>query len=767
MGDATALVVDFGTSASSAALVAGGQVRLLKEPSSGLYSWPSAVSLEGDRLLVGTAAERRKRAEPGAYRGEFKRDLGQALPVPLGERTYAPEELVAAVLNVFRDRAAELHGEPVHRLLLTVPASYGEGDPRRALMVAAGEAAGFPEVQLVAEPVAAAFAPVAGAGFAAGQVVLVYDFGGGTFDAAVVRCGDDGVHEIIGHAALDDCGGRDIDALLASHVRASGGPALAETLTADGLGGLRMRLQLADFVRGVKHQLTDAQTVEDFVTPLAPPYRLDRPQLDTLVAPLLERTVDCCRELLRECRVDPRGLTAVLLVGGTSRMPAVREAVAEALRVPARWAEDPELAVVQGAAALAGRAGARRLAPSPPVPDLVPLRWDLPGEMATVLRWLAEPGTEYEPGADLAVVRTRDGMLWTLTAPDEPGTLAAIHAPAGTSAVAGDWLATVAPTREPAPVAPDLPELIEEPRRALSIEVRFGDHAAFSSDGRWFAVEDVYDGCVWDATSGTLRTRVKPKGGIDALAFSPDGERLVTAGNDDGRIIIWELAAGERLLRFDTGTRVKDLALSPDGRWIVTACDPVHTGLWPSPGPDRHGKLTIWDAGTGARHRDLPLDGVVKCLAISPDGTRLATGGDRFGTLWDLDTGKRLFGVQHKSQLTAVAFSSDGTRLATASWDSTAALWDTATGQRLVQVRHGKGVSSMALSPSGRWLATANDKQVRLWDALTGALLRTIEAANPRSIAFHPDGLRLAIAGSKTRIWQIASEPGDPPEHPA
>ncbi|WP_238011401.1 Hsp70 family protein [Dactylosporangium sp. AC04546] len=246
MGEATALVVDFGTSASSAALVTGGQVRLLKEPASGLYSWPSAVALEGDRLLVGTAAERRKRSDPAGYRAEFKRDLGQSVPVPLGERAYAPQDLVAAVLGVFRDRAAELHGEPVHRLLLTVPASYAEGDPRRALMVAAGEAAGFPEVQLVAEPVAAAFAPVAGAGFGAGQVVLVYDFGGGTFDAAVIRCGADGVHEVIGHAALDDCGGRDIDALLARHVRDAGGPELAGTLAAggaDGLAGLRMRLQ--------------------------------------------------------------------------------------------------------------------------------------------------------------------------------------------------------------------------------------------------------------------------------------------------------------------------------------------------------------------------------------------------------------------------------------------------------------------------------------------------------------------------------------------
>ncbi|MFD0531769.1 Hsp70 family protein [Kitasatospora arboriphila] len=209
------LVVDFGTSSSAAAVVVDGRERLLKEPSSGLLSWPSAVSVAADgRLLVGSAAERRKRAEPDSYRAEFKRDLGERAPVVLGGRGYPATGLVAAVLAEFRSQGRTVTGTEIDRLVVTVPASYGPVDPRREAMLEAGREAGFRSVELLAEPVAAAHAAVAGEPFGPGQTVLVYDFGGGTFDTALVRIGADGARTVLGHAALDDCGGRDIDALL-------------------------------------------------------------------------------------------------------------------------------------------------------------------------------------------------------------------------------------------------------------------------------------------------------------------------------------------------------------------------------------------------------------------------------------------------------------------------------------------------------------------------------------------------------------------------
>ncbi|MET7402465.1 Hsp70 family protein [Dactylosporangium sp. NPDC005572] len=443
------LVVDVGTSASSAALVgADGAVRLLKEPLSGLYSWPSAVCRDGDALLVGSAANGRKRAVPTAYRAEFKRDLGEAAPVPLGDRDFQPEDLVTALLRAFAEQA----GGPVHRLVLTVPASYRPGDPRTEAMIAAGERAGFTDVALVPEPVAAGLAPLAGPAFTAGETVLVYDFGGGTFDAALVRYEPDGRHAVLGHAALDDCGGRDVDALIATHLRDTGGPDLAAALAPPGLTGdaaLRARLHVADFVRGLKHHLSGAEQVEDYPFPAAPPVVLRRAELTDLVAPLLARTVACCQDLLDRCGVGPAEVAAVLLVGGTTRMPAVAEAVARALDRPLRRPEDPDLAVVQGAATLTRSAGDSAVPPQLPTPDRTPLSWPLPGGAGVLLRWLVDPGARYRGGTPIAVVRCDDGSVRRLTAPAAGGMVVSHQAAPGARIASGDWLTTVALTPSP------------------------------------------------------------------------------------------------------------------------------------------------------------------------------------------------------------------------------------------------------------------------------------------------------------------------------
>ncbi|MET7401894.1 Hsp70 family protein [Dactylosporangium sp. NPDC005572] len=443
-GPEAVLVVDFGTSASSAALVIGGEVRLIKEPASGLYSWPSAVCRDGDGLVVGSAANARKRAVPTAYRTEFKRDLGQAAPVPLGDREYAPRELVAALLRQFGALAERQAERPVRRLLLTVPASHGPGDPRAADLVAAGEAAGFDEVELLAEPVAAGLGPLTGSAFGAGELVLVYDFGGGTFDAALIRHAGGDRHEVLGHAALDDCGGRDVDAVLAAHLRDTGGEEFTSAVTPPGLTGdaaLRARLHLADFVRGLKHQLSEADRVEDYPSPAAPPVVLDRVAFERLVRPLLDRTVDCCEALLERCGVRPADLTAVLLVGGTTRMPAVADRLTARLARPLRRPEDPDLAVVRGAATRAG--AVRTVAADRPGPARTPLSWAVPTGGGLLVRWLVEVDGRYAPGAPLALVRTADGALWRLTAPDRPGTLLARHADPGDPVADGDWLVTI------------------------------------------------------------------------------------------------------------------------------------------------------------------------------------------------------------------------------------------------------------------------------------------------------------------------------------
>ncbi|MFC5664503.1 Hsp70 family protein [Kitasatospora misakiensis] len=439
------LVVDFGTSSSAAAVVLDRGERLVKEPSSGLLSWPSAVCAEGDRLLVGSAAEHRKRAEPSCYRAEFKRDLGERAPVPLGERTYPVSALVAAVLAEFRSQGQVMIGRGIERLVVTVPASYGPVDPRREAMLAAGAAAGFRSVELLAEPVAAAHATVAGQPFAPGATVLVYDFGGGTFDTALVRIGADGAsHTVLGHAALDDCGGRDIDGLLAGRIRERGRDWLEPLLGAGGAGALRAHLELGDFVRRIKHQLTESALVEDYLTPLGPASRVARDELEALIGPLLDRTVACCRQLLADCGVRPRAVDSVLLVGGTTRVPAVRALLADRLGRPLRLVEDPDLAVVHGAAAWAARSADRRLSPLRLPAHTRPLAWGFPAPTAEVVGWAVPAATAYPAGAALGSLRLPDGSLWELTA-DEPGTMVRQLVAPGTAVGPGEWLLAVQP----------------------------------------------------------------------------------------------------------------------------------------------------------------------------------------------------------------------------------------------------------------------------------------------------------------------------------
>jgi molecular chaperone DnaK len=441
------LAVDFGTCFSSALVVTPGRdPQPVPEPTNHSFAWPSAIYDDGAELLVGEQAERRKRQDPAAYRAEFKRDLGQDAPIVLGTRSYRPHDLVKILIARVRTAAQEQAGGPVSRAVITVPASYARGDPRRAMMIAAAEAAGFTTVELLPEPVAAVFAPVIGPPLQPGQLVLVYDFGGGTFDTALIRIGE-GRHEVLGSAALDDCGGSDLDAVLIARLASQTDSWLTAALDATAPGDkqaaqLRFRVALGDFARGMKHQLTGTTRAEQFITPSAPSSQLSREELEELAAPLLGRTMDCCRALVRRLDLTMADLSAALLVGGTTRMPVVAAAVADQLGLVVRQTPDPDLAVVRGAAEWARSHAVRPVAPLPFRNGTALLRWELPAgppPAAQLLRWLVGPGEAYPAGAPLARVRLPDGSIWDLVA-TVPGRFDRSLAVPGAEIRSGEWI---------------------------------------------------------------------------------------------------------------------------------------------------------------------------------------------------------------------------------------------------------------------------------------------------------------------------------------
>lgn len=725
------LVVDFGTSTSSGAVVTDGEVVLLQEPAGG-WSRPSAVYLNGGEILIGTLAENAGRADPTAYRDEFKRDLGSQSPILLGDKAFRVEELVAEVLASFRRQAEREHGRQIHRAALTIPASYGPSDPRRTSMITAGELAGLSEVELLAEPVAAALAPLIGEPFAAGDAILIYDFGGGTFDAAVVRVTGEGTHEVLGHAALDDCGGRDIDALLAARVRRLGGDRLTELL--DPLPedpnatrhAQHVRMELGELVRRSKHQLSEAVSTRQYFLPARQQLTLDREELAELVAPDLERTLVCCRQLLQQLDRDLDSIDAILMVGGTTRMPVVTETVERALSRPLRFTKDPILAVVRGAASwVRARAGDIHVLPHwPAKAGERPLRWEIPGGSATILRWLVEPGQIFDPETPLVAVRSMDGTIWRLISDDRPAVLSRTQLQSGDLISTGDWAASLGLP----PLPPPLPIQAFTARHYYR-----GDTIAFSPDGRWLAV-----GCgngsavLWDTAAGKRVREFQHAAAVLGVTFSPDAQWLATGcANHDATI--WEIKTGEQLKKFQHADAVTSVDFSLDGTLLATA--------------SKDGTAAVWNVANGTLVWRVHHNSCVTAVAFDRTGSRIVTASnDHIAVSWDVNTGKRISHFRHKKEVTGVAVSPGGQLVASASSDKTVAIWRAETGQAVRLFQHDQKVNDVVFSPDGCWLATAADGGAAVvWDVVTGQRLHNYGyLAAVAALAFSPDGRWLA-----------------------
>jgi molecular chaperone DnaK len=356
-----ALGVDFGTSNTVAMLRhPDGRARPLLVDGSPLL--PSAVYAAPDgHLLVGRDAVHSARLDPGRYEPNPKRRIDDQ-SVLLGDRELPVVDLIAAVLRRVNEEARRITGgAPLDPVTVTCPAGWGP--TRRGLLTAAGALIGWQRVRLVEEPVAAAtyFTNVLGRQVPIGSVVVVHDFGAGTFDVSVVARTGNGF-DVLAVDGRDDIGGLDIDAAVVAHFGRQYGTTpewqrLANPSTVD---DRRNRRMLWDDVRVAKERLSRAQSADIAIPVLGTDVHLTRAELEELARPVLDQTVRVTEGALRWAKLAEGRLAGVFLVGGASRIPLVATLLHRALGEPPLAIEQPELVVAEGSLYATSTAGPQR-----------------------------------------------------------------------------------------------------------------------------------------------------------------------------------------------------------------------------------------------------------------------------------------------------------------------------------------------------------------------------------------------------------------------
>jgi YVTN family beta-propeller protein len=351
-GEGYSLAIDLGTSFIAAAVADDRGLEMFSLGDGALVA-PAAVYVRGDgQLLTCEAAARRAVSHPDRFAREIKRNLGNPTPVMLGGSPFAVTNLLSALLQDVLVRVTDRQGAKPGAVVLTHPANWGPF--RRELFEDVAESAGLSDPLYTTEPEAAAAHYASTRPLADGEVIAVYDLGGGTFDATVLVRTEQGF-EIAGTPeGIERLGGADFDDAIFAHVNYLAGGALREL----DLGDPRIVVALAQ-LRQDCTMAKEALSVDAEATiPVFLPNRhfevtLTRLELEGMIRASIESTIQTLDRVLRAAQVDRTELAAILLVGGSSRIPLVAQMVSEAFGRPTVVGAHPKHAVALGAALIA------------------------------------------------------------------------------------------------------------------------------------------------------------------------------------------------------------------------------------------------------------------------------------------------------------------------------------------------------------------------------------------------------------------------------
>ena len=788
------LGVDLGTTFVAAAIGQGSRVEMFTLGERSIVS-PAVVYVREDgEVVTGDVASLRAVRNPDRVGREFKRRLGDPTPVMLGGRPYGVTTLLAALLqDVVRRVVARQGGEP-DQVVLTHPANWGPF--RRGLFEEVAELAGLPGAHMVTEPEAAAAHYATSRRLANGEIVAVYDLGGGTFDATVLRRRANEI-EILGTPeGIERLGGIDFDEAILGYVNYSAAAAFAELDMRDPQATVALARLRLDCV-AAKEALSDDvhTTIPVFLPNQHLEVELTRSDVEGMIRAPIESTISALTRTLASANVAPEQVSAVLLVGGSSRIPLVAQMIGQELGLPTVVDAHPKHTVALGAARLAEdslehgwtghRAGARSpvtdpgrsvLAPTATHTDGRPPKTPepfgpvgVPSAGSEAAEWVPGPPADDEAGpgrrlrrARAAARRRRPLLIFAvliamvalagLSVILLPLTRAASGTPEA-QAPSGPVLNTVpvpsapaTPTpATPTSTTPSRPPVAQSvPTPTVQSTVSAGptpNFIAMAPNGRFAYIANRTAGVVsvLDTATDQLTATIPVQAGPPQyVTFAPDGTRAyVSVFDEAGRVAaigVIDTAANAVISTIPVTSRPYIPAVSPDGAEVYV---PDHDSA----------AISVIETGTGAVSMDLKVGPNPHWIEFSADGTRAYSADHESNEVVVIDTKDHRVVARVPVEMSphSLALHPNRPLLAVVNEDSgTVAMIDTRSDTIITAVPVGKNPASVSWAPDGRFAYVPNmdDNTVSVISADTFTVTATVPTGDkPTRVAVAPDGL--------------------------
>jgi molecular chaperone DnaK len=345
--------IDLGTTNSAVAVLEGGEAKIIPNPE-GNRTTPSVVSFKNGEIQVGEVAKRQAVTNPNTI-SSIKRHMGVAgYKVEVEGKSYTPQEISAMILQYLKGYAEDYLGEKVDKAVITVPAYFN--DAQRQATKDAGKIAGLEVERIVNEPTAAALAYGLDK-TEKDEKILVFDLGGGTFDVSILELGD-GVFDVLSTAGDNKLGGDDFDNKIIDYLVAEFKKENGIDLSNDKMAKQRLK-DAAEKAKKDLSGVTSTQISLPFITageagPLHLELTLTRAKFDEITYDLVERTKGPVRQALKDAGLSTSEIDEIILVGGSTRIPAVIEAVRKEAGKEPNKSVNPDEVVAMGAAIQGG-----------------------------------------------------------------------------------------------------------------------------------------------------------------------------------------------------------------------------------------------------------------------------------------------------------------------------------------------------------------------------------------------------------------------------